>query len=303
MMPVEYSFQRYLAAKKSIDDRALNGDVWRTMASLLPTSSEGSPLRVLEVGAGTGTMLERTLDRNLFSYAVYTAVDPLEENRVQARQRLGQWATGQGMRVSGTTDRWAITGNERRVEICYRREDFFDFAAAEEEKWDLLIASAFLDLTDIQSTLPLLLKMLDGGGIFYFAINFDGATILEPWIEGDELIMSLYHRSMDERIVNGRRSGDSRAGRHLFSMLNGGGAQILAAGGSDWAVFAGPKGYPGDEAYFLHYIVNDIGHAVMKYTELDTGLLDEWIAKRHAQIKNRELVYIAHQLDFTGITR
>ena len=302
MIPVEYSFQRYLEAKKSIDDRALNGDVWRTMASRLPPSSRERPLRVLEVGAGTGTMLERMLDRDLFSYAVYTAVDALEENGVHARQSLGQWATGRGLRFSGTADRWAMMGKESQIEICYLQEDFFDFAAVEKEKWDVLIASAFLDLTDIPSTLPLLFKMLDSGGIFYFAINFDGATILEPRIDGDELIMALYHRSMDERTINGRRSGDSRAGRHLFSMLKECGAQILAAGGSDWAVFAGADGYPGDEAYFLHYIVNDIRHAIIK-SEIDTSLLDQWIAERHKQIENGELVYIAHQLDFTGIAR
>ena len=51
------------------------------------------------------------------------------------------------------------------------------------------------------------------GGLFYFSINFDGVTALEPQIDAhlDDEIMRLYHRSMDERVTGGRVSGDSRA--------------------------------------------------------------------------------------------
>jgi len=36
---------------------------------------------------------------------------------------------------------------------------------------------------------------------------------------------------------------------------------ILDAGSSDWVIFAGPQGYPSDEAYFLHFIIHTIGTA------------------------------------------
>ena len=43
---------RYLAAKKSVDDRALNWQVWQRLVAALPRATTEQPLRILEVGAG-----------------------------------------------------------------------------------------------------------------------------------------------------------------------------------------------------------------------------------------------------------
>jgi hypothetical protein len=158
---------------------------------------------------------------------------------------------------------------------------------------------------DIPATLPLLFSLLRPGGLFYFTLNFDGATILQPPIEAafDAHIEWLYHRTMDERVTAGKPSGDSQSGRHLFQHLRQAGAQILAAGSSDWVVFADEAGYASDEAYFLHFIVETMRGALAGHSELDNGRFRDWIAHRHAQIEAGELVYIAHQLDFFGRLR
>ena len=67
------SFTRYLAAKTSVDDRALNGQVWRALASRITTDQNGVPLRVLEVGSGIGTMIQRLLNHGLLTDAFYQA--------------------------------------------------------------------------------------------------------------------------------------------------------------------------------------------------------------------------------------
>ena len=115
-----------------------------------------------------------------------------------------------------------------------------------------------------------LLSRLAPGGLFYFTLNFDGATILEPPIDPDldALIEALYHRTMDTRHCRGRPSGSSRTGRRLFGRLKEAGARLIAAGSSDWVVFPGPDGYPGDEAYFLHFIIDTIGQALHGHPEL-----------------------------------
>ena len=46
---------RYLTAKKSIDDRALNHHVWETLRQTLPPSTDSEPVKILELGAGIGT--------------------------------------------------------------------------------------------------------------------------------------------------------------------------------------------------------------------------------------------------------
>jgi SAM-dependent methyltransferase len=280
----DYSFIRYLSAKKSVDDRALNRQVWETMRQTLPTASAENPLRVLELGAGIGTMIERMSEWGALSYADYTAIDVEPANIIEARERTAEIG--------------------RNINLTLESIDVFDFIAREKDRqqWDLLIAHALLDLFDIPTALPKLLTLLRPGGLFYFTINFDGATIFEPTIDPqfDALVEKLYHATMDARLTDGKPSGDSRAGRHLFQHLRATGTEILAAGSSDWVVFAGENGYSADEAYFLHFIVNTVAHALTDHPDLDPIQFSAWIAQRHRQIDNGELVYIAHQLDFFG---
>jgi SAM-dependent methyltransferase len=307
-MDIEYSFTRYLSAKKSVDDRALNLHVWQTLAQSLPAPPPGRPVRVLEIGAGIGTMVERLLSRGLLVEADYTAIDHHPENVVHARARLPGWGKEQGYQVSPATGGWHFDKGNQRVTAGFEQVDLSDFLERERQVgagrrvWDLLIAHAFLDLVDIPATLPSILELLAPGGLFYFTLNFDGVTLFEPGIDPafDELVQSLYHRTMDERVTAGRPSGESRTGRRLFAHLRTAGTEILAAGSSDWVVFPGKSGYLHDEAYFLHFIVHTLHEALRGHPELDPARFERWVAGRHAQIERRELVYIAHQLDFVG---
>jgi hypothetical protein len=65
-------------------------------------------------------------------------------------------------------------------------------------------------------------------------------------------------------------------------------------------VFAGPEGYPADEAYFLHFILHTIYTALAGHPQLDAERFATWITERHTQVEQGTLVYIAHQLDFLG---
>lgn len=312
MIPSEYSFIRYLSSKKSVDDRALNHAVWEQMADALPPASPGEPLHVFEAGAGIGTMLERMLERGLLRQARFTALDAQVENIRHTRMRLARWGIEHGYSVAETPKGLRFTREGQVIDLELVAEDVFDFIQHEagHQTWDLLVAHAFLDLLDVPAALPQLFWLLRPGGLFYFTINFDGLTALEPHIDPiyDESILALYHRSMDERLVDGRPSGDSRTGRHLFAQLRTAGAQVLAAGSSDWVIFADPAGYPSghpggypeDEAYFLHFIINTIHLALAGHPELDAARFQAWMAERHAQVERGELVYIAHQLDILG---
>lgn len=280
-------FMRYLAAKRSVDDRALNRHVWETLKALLAVRAGSSPLRILEIGAGIGTMIERIVEWNLTSQPVhYTALDSDTDSIAEARRRL--------------------TSHEKPGQFHPELEaiNLFDFIEREQENrvWDVVIAHAFLDLIDIPTWLPAILSLLADQGLFYFTLNFDGMTLLEPGINPalDAQIMDLYHQTMDRRVVDGLPSGDSQTGRHMFAHLKAAGGEVLAAGASDWVVFPVSGAYPGDEAYFLHFIVNTIHSALNGHPALNTGQFDHWIAERRAQIDRAEMIYIAHQIDFVG---
>ena len=68
-MTVDYA--RYLAAKTTVDDRSLNRHVLAELRRLMPA---GAP-RVLEVGAGLGTMVARLLDWGVVSAGEYVLLD------------------------------------------------------------------------------------------------------------------------------------------------------------------------------------------------------------------------------------
>jgi hypothetical protein len=301
----EYSFTRYLAAKKSVDDRALNRHVLQIMGDSLQARSEERPLKVLEIGAGIGTMIERLVDWDLIADVEYTAIDSDAKNIDFARQRLLAWAAKNHFQIIDGGNELQFSSNKGGVLVKLLAVDLFDFLERYQwnESWNLLIAHAFLDLVDVPTTLPRIFDLAGNEGFFYFSINYDGLTVLQPNIdqEFDQWVLELYHRSMEQRVRDGQRFGDRYTGRHLFQQIQDSGGQILASGSSDWVVYPGMTGYPDDESYFLHFITHTIFQALNNHDELDSPQFADWIRQRHDQIDRRELVYIAHQLDYFGI--
>lgn len=288
---MEYSFPHYLLSKQSVDDRALNKDVLRA----LQAHSSPGPLRIIEVGAGIGTMLKRLICWNVICEAEYVLVDELQAHTEYASVWIQQWAeaAGFGWERSEQT-RLRVWDATHDVRIHFERADVFDFIQKNQEPADLLIAHAFLDLLPMPESLPKLLSLTKG--LAWLTINFDGVTTLEPSIDDklDAQIEWLYHNTMDRR----RSGGDSRSGRHLFGHLRGVGAEILASGASDWVVHPINGKYPEEEAYFLRFILHFFEESLVDHPELDRTAFAGWLQERCAQIERGELVYIAHQMDF-----
>jgi len=292
-------FARYLEAKRTVDDRALNRvtlDRFRLELTALPNP------RVLELGAGIGSMVERLVDWGVLSSADYTLLDVDPALLARARERLEQWAEQRGALASSNADGSLRIRGAHGLDLTIRTR------AAELERlhepgarYDAVIACAVLDLVDVPSVLPALWPCLEPHGSFWFCINFDGETVFTPEDPLDSRIFSLYHRTMDERRRGGARSGDSRTGRHLFEHLRRAGARILASGSSDWVVFADSGKYPAREAEFLLAILAFIEDALAQEPALDSAPFADWLDRRRAQVTSGELVYLAHQLDFVGL--
>jgi hypothetical protein len=288
---VEYSFPHYLLSKQSVDDRALN----RTVLDSLKANLPAAPIRIIEVGAGIGTMLTRLLRWDVVTKADYILVDEMAENIQTAREWIPLWAVESGLGVERVEqDQLQVFDSSRDVRIRFECADVFDFIQKNSAPADLLIAHAFLDLLPMPESMPRLLALTKH--LAWLTINFDGVTSLEPTIDAalDEQIERLYHAAMDTRATG----GDSRAGRHLFSHLRKAGAEVLAAGASDWVVHSVSGKYPADEAYFLHFILHFFEDSLTGHTELDRAAFADWLKERRAQIERGELVYIAHQMDF-----
>src|ERR1700733_6964556 len=293
-----FDYARYLAAKTTVDDRALNRHVLAELRRLMPPDAP----RVLEVGAGLGTMVARLLDWGAVGAGEYILLDADRQLLDRSRRWLGDWAAARGLRSELRPD--GLQVGDLRVRLEHAELGGYLEAAhgAQRGSADVLIANAVLDLVDVPAILPGLLRLLVPGGVYWFTINYDGESVFEPGHPHDDQVMQAYHRDMDERVRYGRPAGESRTGRRLFHYLRAAGAPALAAGSSDWVVSAGPDGnYPGDEAYFLRSILNTIQNALLnRQDRVEPADLADWLAERGRQLAAGELVYIAHQLDFVG---
>jgi len=291
-------YARYLAAKTTVDDRALNRHVLAEVRRLMPA---GAP-RVLEVGAGLGTMLARLMDWGVVATGEYILLDADRQLLDDSRRWLRDWAAARDLRSDLLPD--GLQVGDLRVRLVHAELGRYLEAAqgAQGVLADVLIANAVLDLVDVPAILPGLLRLLVPGGVYWFTINYDGESIFEPGHPHDDQVMQAYHRDMDERVRYGRPAGESRTGRRLFHYLRAAGAPAVAAGSSDWVVSAGPDGnYPGDEAYFLRSILSTIQNALRsRQDRVEPADLANWLAVRGRQLAAGELVYIAHQLDFVG---
>ncbi len=290
-------FQRYLRAKRTVDDRALDRrlvDVLREMLTRR-AATQDSPLRVLEVGAGIGTMVTRLLDWDILpeGEVQYRAIDLEAANISELDTSLRQWADDRSVSVSGTDPLVLEHANGRLVV-----ESVVEEAATYADShggWDLLVGAALLDVFDL-TNLGTLLGALAPAGVFYFPITFDGGTRFRPARPADRAIERDYHEHMDAKA-----GGNSRAGETVLARLTAAdGVGRLDSAGSDWIVRPVGDSYPADEAFFLRYILDTIERAVGELRGDSADSLENWLATRRSQVAAGELVYLTHQLDILG---
>lgn len=290
----------YLAAKKTIDDRALNQYVWKSLHTSLRqidglTGKNDEPLQVLEIGAGIGTMLARIVDRQLFTGPVsyfFTDNDPIQLQA--ARSYLSCWAKTSGLSLS-----WSGEYSGRLISPGADISLYLEHSSIEEladrtsppGPFHLIFAHAVLDLVDFTVVLPRLLAQLVENGLAYLTCNFDGETIFLPSCSADQEILHLYHRSMEER-----HSGASHTGRRLLDFLQDLNLEMLAAGSSDWIIHPRNRQYSPDEIFFLHAVIETVHMELTQRNKPPTNLT-EWTLLRHQQVESGKLSFLARHLD------
>lgn len=282
--PSTYSYPRYLDAKASVDERARNRRVWERFIHEI--SACDAPIRILEVGGGVGTTVQRIVEslgaRGGKPTVHYTFVDREPKNVAAARKRLTKWLD---QREGGA------------VSIDFVTEDLFSFAHASSATYDAIVAQAVLDLLPVAKVLRTLRPLLADDGLWYLPIHFDGVTAFEPPVDPDldAKIERLYHASM---IPDGKDGVDGPyTGRRLMSRLREAGGRLLEAGSSDWVVHGTKDGYPQEEEYFLHHVLHFVEQELSGHPALSSDDFAGWIRDRRRQVERGELIYIAHQLD------
>jgi hypothetical protein len=297
-------FQRYLAAKRGVDDRGLDRRLLERLSAGLAAADDDT-LRVVEVGAGVGTMVERLLEWDLLppGRTHYTAVDVDPDSVATIRARLTEWAAGRDLTVADAGDRLRLSDDDRTVLVDPVVAEATAYLggtdgtdAADREKPDLLVGMALLDVLGLDR-LAALLGGLAPGGWYYFPVTFDGATRFAPAHPADRAVERHYHRHMDRK-----PGGDSHAGTHALGRLQAmDRVAWVDVAGSDWAVRPVDGDYPDDEAYVPRHVLATVEEAVGEVAGAGfEPTLSEWLDCRRRQLAAAELVYTTHQVDLLG---
>lgn len=273
---MEHAHVRYLEAKRSVDDRALNRRVRDRLLDELPAAPD-----IVEFAAGTGVTVPRLIEWGVTDFD-YRGIDRDPDLVQDARERrAGDLASAVG----------AVTPREHGFRagdatVAFRVGDAL---AVGEGDADLVVAQAFADLVPLDALLDALDRALGPDGVAYLPITFDGATLFQPDHPADDRVAAAYH---DEIAAEPGR--DPRAGRHLLDRCRAADGDLLAAGASDWLVRPVEGAYPADEAFFLGRILEFVADA-LDGAGVDGG--DDWLATRREQLAAGELTYVAHQYD------
>ncbi|MFW5694251.1 MAG: class I SAM-dependent methyltransferase [Alkalispirochaeta sp.] len=268
----------YLEAKRTIDDRSINPAVWHRMVQSV-SDLEGDLLRIAEIGAGTGTMIDRLREWGGFDSAV------LRGRRVE----YDAWE------MNPATAAYVQKRLDDSPEIDAGRVHVGDVRArTEESSFDVVIANAVLDLFAPEETVALVQSLLSPTGLLYASIVFDGVTLMEPAIEPavDAEVLQLYHRSMTQGF-----------GRRQVWQLHDAGFHIREIGSSDWVIPPRHGGPRDDERVLVETILDMMNQSVAEQiarggdssiTEAD---LSRWIDRRREQLRRGALLFEAHQID------
>ena len=268
---------RYLEAKRTVDDRSLSSRAIDRLLASLPEQ-----VRIFEAGCGTGATIPRLLNWGVAG--TYHGVDTDGTAVRHARDARPAELRARGIAATETATGFRTDS----LSVAVEQGDALT-AVEEIGPLDLLVAQQVMDLVDQDRALSAFTDAVGPGGLLYFPLTFDGATIFQPAHPLDAEIVEAYHATMDAR-----PNGDSRAGRQLATRLQRGPGELLVMAPSDAIVRPRDGAYPADEAFVLGSILDFVADEL---SEHDVPGVDEWLDTRRAQLRARELIYVAHRYD------
>jgi SAM-dependent methyltransferase len=291
MIDETFDYVEYLQLKKAIDDRSLNPLVWQTLTDWITQKSlQHQKLRILEIGAGTGTMIGRLLESIFPFRASYTALEPEQAFKVAAKEQLERWANDKGIGFTEIANGvWQLNEGDKYLEL-----DWLSIPAEnvgtiiEDSSLDLLLAHAVVDLLPVPVLLPKLLSLLKPEGAFYFSLNYSGTTQFEPGHHADDSLMQAYNRDMDARFDDLKWRA-SLTGIRLGSWLAATGYQVVAEADSDWKLNS-------SDSVFVRNILDTIKKALQGMNELPT-----WYDTRASQLEAGSLALRISNTDIFGL--
>ncbi len=268
----------YLDAKRALDDRSIDRDVLSRFAAELPPDPT-----VLEVGAGTATMVERLHDWDVLAGGRWVAVDTHEAALSAGRNRLAERSDGNVANGGDGVETDDLPEDGSTVELGdltveFHVADAFEYAAATDERFDAVVGCAFFDVVDADPAVDALSAVAP---IAYAPITYDGETTVAPTDPDDEDVFEAYHRHMREY-----RPGEPEGATALARAAT----DVVATGPSSWRI---EPPYADGERTVLAHLLDTIESAVGE-TGADAS---DWAVRRRAALASGRLEYTARNRD------
>jgi SAM-dependent methyltransferase len=200
----------WLAAREPFDEAALDrGSIAaiRAWAAGIPSNR---PMRVVDLGSGTGVALRRA--------TTWLAGRPIEAFAVDSDAEL--LAQSAAIPVLGDLLR-----------------PLSEVGGPEDGTVDLVLGHAVADLVPLDALAARVAALVRPGGLIHLALTYDGETVFSPSEDPslDSRMIDAYHRHMDLR-AGSPAHGGSTAGRRLAPELERAGLRVLRSAPSTWKV-------------------------------------------------------------------
>jgi SAM-dependent methyltransferase len=296
----------WLAIRAPFDEAALDRQAVAIVKDWSTTAPAGRPLRLVDLGSGTGAALHRAqrwlAGRPLEAFAVDT-----DAALLAAGSATWQAASGIQPRSLGANDSAATTPSPYELHLAATAlritplqvdllAPLAPLGGPADGSLDLVLGHALADLLPIDRLAARAAALVRPGGLVHLALTYDGETRFWP-VDDPALelrVLTAYHRQMDRPRQTLPCYGGSTAGRRLAPALRNAGPELLRAGPSCWEVQPdGPT--PGDRVALLGGLLDFMADSLCQQREPDPTELARWSADRRARLAHGELgVWVRH---------
>ncbi len=234
----------WLASRQPFDERALDGraiEIARRWAAQRP---DGRPIRVADLGSGTGVALRRATQWLRGRPAMLFAIDADSGVLGAAPTAWNDHGWAVHPRPGDGLAMYAVDRGGQRatvVPIVGNVLEPLDGPGGPADRTvDLVLAHALADLVPLDRLAGRVAALLRPGGLAHLALTYDGETVFHPSDDAalDARVMAAYHQHMDLPRVNCSTYGGSTAGKRLARALEEAGLRLLRVAPSIWRVRA-----------------------------------------------------------------
>jgi SAM-dependent methyltransferase len=255
----------WLAAREPFDEAALDPGAIAAIRTWAEGFPSNRPIRVVDLGSGTGVALRRAriwlAGRPIEAFAVDSDADLLAQSAaIPVHADLLQPLAQAGGPEDGTVD--------------------------------LVLGHAVADLMPLDALSARVAALLRPGGLIHLALTYDGETVFSPSDDPalDSRMIAAYHRHMDLQ-ADSPAHGGSTAGRRLAAELERVGPQVLRSAPSTWKV----TGKDRHGRIVLDRMLRFIADSVLAMGGVSTAEVYRWDAARRRLLDTGQLrLHVRH---------